>query len=79
MTTFSNQQERQQYRLTWVACPLWVWTAASRLYDAFKGSGGLVFYYYDLVTSIIVLYRFGVSGPGTSSPLFSSFILPSPA
>lgn len=67
------------YRLTWVACPLWVWTAASRLYDAFKGSGGLVFYYYDLVTSIIVLYRFGVSGPGTSSPLFSSFILPSPA
>ena len=54
----------RSHRLTFVACPLWVWTAASTLYDAFKGFGGLAFYCYDLVTSIIVLTQVWGLWPG---------------
>ena len=54
----------RSHRLTWVACPLRVWTAASTVYDAFKGLGGLAFYYYDLVTSIIVLVNIWGFWPG---------------
>ena len=45
-------------------CPFWAWTAVSALCDCFKGLGGLAFYYYDLVTSIIVLAQVWGLWPG---------------
>ena len=45
-------------------CLLPVWTLACGLYDTFSGLGGLAFYYYDLVTSIIVLTQVWGTWPG---------------
>ena len=45
-------------------CFLPVWTFACGLYDTFTGLGGLAFYYYDLVTSIIVLIQVWATWPG---------------
>ena len=45
-------------------CLLPVWTFACGLYDTFAGLGGLAFYYYDLVTSIIVLTQVWGTWPG---------------
>ena len=40
------------------------WTLVCGLYDTFSGLGGLAFYYYDLVTSIIVLTQVWGTWPG---------------
>jgi len=45
-------------------CLLPIWAFVCGLYDTFSGLGGLAFYYYDLVTSIIVLTQVWATWPG---------------
>jgi len=46
------------------SCPSTTWAALSVSFEAVQGLGGLAFYYYDLVTSVIVLVQVWGMWPG---------------